>query len=87
MRFFGVPGVGSNVVSFMRWMKESDGSDKSVWVEKSSSGFEPVEENREMLISRSVAYLNVDSAVYGAGFYVSATPQLDPLLVEASKLV
>ncbi|KAJ3704062.1 hypothetical protein LUZ61_007767 [Rhynchospora tenuis] len=46
-----------------------------------------VEENRELLTSRAVAYLNVDSAVYGPGFYVSATPQLDPLLIEASKMV
>jgi hypothetical protein len=40
-----------------------------------------------VLTSHAVAYLNVDSAVYGPGFYVSATPQLDPLLIEASKLV
>lgn len=46
-----------------------------------------VEENREVLTSRAVAYLNVDSAVYGPGFYVSATPQIDPLLIEASKWV
>ncbi|KAJ4768510.1 Transferrin receptor protein 2 [Rhynchospora pubera] len=46
-----------------------------------------VEENRELLTSRAVAYLNVDSAVYGPGFYVSATPQLDALLIEASKMV
>uniref|UniRef100_A0A0D9V5H8 glutamate carboxypeptidase II n=1 Tax=Leersia perrieri TaxID=77586 RepID=A0A0D9V5H8_9ORYZ len=46
-----------------------------------------VEENRAMLTSRTVAYLNVDSAVYGAGFYASATPQLDELLKEASKQV
>lgn len=46
-----------------------------------------VEENRAMLTSRTVAYLNVDSAVYGHGFYASATPQLDELLKEASKQV
>uniref|UniRef100_A0A0E0DZ54 Aminopeptidase NAALADL1 n=1 Tax=Oryza meridionalis TaxID=40149 RepID=A0A0E0DZ54_9ORYZ len=46
-----------------------------------------VEENRAMLTSRTVAYLNVDSAVYGAGFYASATPQLDELLKEASKQI
>ncbi|KAL6616049.1 hypothetical protein ACP70R_038319 [Stipagrostis hirtigluma subsp. patula] len=46
-----------------------------------------VEENRAMLTSRTVAYLNVDSAVYGLGFYASATPQLDELLIEASKQV
>lgn len=46
-----------------------------------------VEENREMLASRVVAYLNVDCAVAGAGFHVSATPQLDGLLIEATKQV
>lgn len=40
-----------------------------------------------MLTSRTVAYLNVDSAVAGHGFYASATPQLDELLKEASKQV
>jgi N-acetylated-alpha-linked acidic dipeptidase len=46
-----------------------------------------VEENRAMITSRTVAYLNVDSAVHGRGFYASATPQLDELLKEASKQV
>ncbi|XP_062206820.1 probable glutamate carboxypeptidase LAMP1 [Phragmites australis] len=46
-----------------------------------------VEENRAMLASKTVAYLNVDCAVTGSGFYVSATPQLDELLKEASKQV
>ncbi|EES01459.1 hypothetical protein BDA96_03G315600 [Sorghum bicolor] len=46
-----------------------------------------VEENRAMLTSRTVAYLNVDIAVDGYGFYASATPQLDELLKEASKQV
>lgn len=40
-----------------------------------------------MLTSRTVAYLNVDIAVDGYGFYASATPQLDELLKEASKQV
>lgn len=40
-----------------------------------------------MLTSRTVAYLNVDSAVSGPGFDASATPQLDELLKEASKQV
>ncbi|KAL0346640.1 UNVERIFIED_CONTAM: putative glutamate carboxypeptidase LAMP1 [Sesamum calycinum] len=44
-----------------------------------------VEENRQMLASRVVAYLNVDSAVGGAGFRASATPQLDELLIQAAK--
>ncbi|KAJ4708548.1 Peptidase M28 family protein [Melia azedarach] len=46
-----------------------------------------VEENREMLASRVVAYLNVDSAVHGAGFRASATPQLDELLKQATQQV
>ncbi|KAL3535684.1 hypothetical protein ACH5RR_004145 [Cinchona calisaya] len=46
-----------------------------------------VEENREMLTSRAVAYMNVDIAVQGVGFYASATPQLDELLIKATKQV
>ncbi|KAL5728975.1 glutamate carboxypeptidase II [Ranunculus cassubicifolius] len=46
-----------------------------------------VEENRELLASRAVAYLNVDCAVAGAGFNVAATPQLDELLKQASQQV
>ena len=46
-----------------------------------------VEENREMLSSKVVAYLNVDIAVSGAGFQASATPQLDQLIIEATKQV
>uniref|UniRef100_A0A161Y292 Transferrin receptor-like dimerisation domain-containing protein n=1 Tax=Daucus carota subsp. sativus TaxID=79200 RepID=A0A161Y292_DAUCS len=46
-----------------------------------------VEENREMLTSRVVAYLNVDVAVSGAGFQAAATPQLDQLLMQATKQV
>ncbi|KAE7998641.1 hypothetical protein FH972_003166 [Carpinus fangiana] len=46
-----------------------------------------VEENREMLASRAVAYLNVDCAVAGPGFYASATPQLDELLKRATQEV
>ncbi|KAK4396967.1 putative glutamate carboxypeptidase LAMP1 [Sesamum angolense] len=46
-----------------------------------------VEENRQMLASRVVAYLNVDIAVGGAGFRASATPQLDELLIQAAKQV
>ncbi|KAF9617051.1 hypothetical protein IFM89_033156 [Coptis chinensis] len=46
-----------------------------------------VEENREMLASKVVAYLNVDCGVSGAGFHASATPQLDELLIPASQLV
>ncbi|XP_062206804.1 probable glutamate carboxypeptidase LAMP1 [Phragmites australis] len=46
-----------------------------------------VEENREMLSSRAVAYLNVDVSVVGPVFHPSATPQLDELLQETIKLV
>ncbi|XVE98076.1 hypothetical protein REPUB_Repub03eG0074200 [Reevesia pubescens] len=46
-----------------------------------------VEENRELLTSRAVAYLNVDSGVSGAGFQASATPQLDELLKQAAQQV
>ncbi|KAL5572532.1 hypothetical protein UlMin_022129 [Ulmus minor] len=46
-----------------------------------------VEENREMLASKAVAYLNVDSAVCGPTFYASATPQLDELLKQATQQV
>ncbi|KAF8393459.1 hypothetical protein HHK36_021703 [Tetracentron sinense] len=46
-----------------------------------------VEENREILASRAVAYLNVDCAVSGAGFHASATPQLDELLKQATQQV
>ncbi|TVU35166.1 hypothetical protein EJB05_17042, partial [Eragrostis curvula] len=46
-----------------------------------------VEENREMLSSRAVAYLNIDVSVVGPLFRPSATPQLDELLQETIKLV
>ncbi|KAL6845596.1 hypothetical protein ACP4OV_025091 [Aristida adscensionis] len=46
-----------------------------------------VEENREMLSSRAVAYLNIDVSVVGPVFRPSATPQLDELLQETIKLV
>ncbi|CAK8533916.1 unnamed protein product [Lathyrus sativus] len=46
-----------------------------------------VEENREILTSRAVAYLNVDCAVAGPGFHVSATPQLDELIKKAIQKV
>ncbi|KAK2989608.1 hypothetical protein RJ640_027382 [Escallonia rubra] len=46
-----------------------------------------VEDNREMLASRVVAYLNVDCAVSGAGFKASATPQLDQLIMQATQQV
>ncbi|KAH0928547.1 hypothetical protein HID58_014274 [Brassica napus] len=35
----------------------------------------------------AVAYLNVDCAVQGSGFFAGATPQLDNVLVDALKLV
>ncbi|KAA8523186.1 hypothetical protein F0562_009609 [Nyssa sinensis] len=46
-----------------------------------------IEENRELLASRAIAYLNVDVAVSGAGFEASATPQLDELLKQATQQV
>ncbi|XP_074586503.1 putative glutamate carboxypeptidase LAMP1 [Curcuma longa] len=46
-----------------------------------------VEENREMLASRAIAYLNADCPVRGSGFHASTTPQLDELLKEVTKKV
>lgn len=46
-----------------------------------------VEENRDMLASKAIAYLNVDSAVYAPGFWASATPQLDELVKQATQQV
>lgn len=46
-----------------------------------------VEQNLVNLGSKSVAYLNVDCAVQGPGFFARATPQLDDLLVEVTKKV
>ncbi|GFZ09286.1 peptidase M28 family protein [Actinidia rufa] len=45
------------------------------------------EQNLVNLGSKAVAYLNVDCAVQGPGFYAGATPQLDDLLVEVTKKV
>ncbi|XAR69859.1 Glutamate carboxypeptidase [Bertholletia excelsa] len=46
-----------------------------------------VEQNLMNLGSKAVAYLNVDCAVQGPGFFAGATPQLDDLLVEIIKKV
>ncbi|WCJ42581.1 Glutamate carboxypeptidase 2 [Euphorbia peplus] len=46
-----------------------------------------IEDNRELLASRAVAYLNVDIAVSGPGFDASATPQLDELIKQATQQV
>ncbi|KAL1566069.1 glutamate carboxypeptidase II [Salvia divinorum] len=46
-----------------------------------------VEQNLLNLGSKAVAYFNVDCAVQGPGLFVSATPQLDDLLVEVTKQV
>ncbi|CAJ1976392.1 unnamed protein product [Sphenostylis stenocarpa] len=46
-----------------------------------------VEENREILVSRAVAYLNADCMVGGPGFNVRATPQLDELIKKATQEV
>ena len=46
------------------------------------------EDNIDMLASRAVAYLNVDISVFGpGGLMPRATPQLDELIKEASKMV
>ncbi|TVU35164.1 hypothetical protein EJB05_17041 [Eragrostis curvula] len=46
------------------------------------------EENIDMLASRAIAYLNVDISVFGpGGLMPRATPQLDELIKEASKMV
>jgi len=46
-----------------------------------------VEENREILASRAVAYLNADTVVGGPGFNAEATPQLDELIKRATQQV
>ncbi|PON62462.1 Peptidase [Parasponia andersonii] len=46
-----------------------------------------VEENKDLLASRAVAYLNVDSAVCWPSFIASATPQIDELLIHATQQV
>ncbi|KAI7997998.1 putative glutamate carboxypeptidase AMP1 [Camellia lanceoleosa] len=46
-----------------------------------------VEQNLVNLGYKAVAYLNVDCAVQGPGFFAGATPQLDNLLVEVTKKV
>lgn len=42
-----------------------------------------VEQNFDLLYFRAVAYINVDCAVAGPGFFAFATPQLDNLLQQA----
>lgn len=46
-----------------------------------------VEHNLVNLGTKAVAYLNVDCAVQGPGFFAGATPQLDNLLYEVTKKV
>eukprot|EP00250_Pteridium_aquilinum_P021645 c25187_g1_i3 orf=413-2740(-) len=46
-----------------------------------------VEQNIDSLAVKAIAYLNVDCAVAGPGFYAAATPQLDNLLKEVTKEV
>jgi hypothetical protein len=46
-----------------------------------------VEDNLEDLHSKAVAYLNVDCAVQGVGFFAGSTPQLDKLLVDITRQV
>ncbi|XP_028777545.1 probable glutamate carboxypeptidase AMP1 [Neltuma alba] len=46
-----------------------------------------VEQNLVNLGSQAVAYLNVDCAVQGPGFFAGATPQLDDLILEVTEKV
>lgn len=46
-----------------------------------------VEQNLGILGPNAVAYLNVDCAVQGSGFFAGATPQLDKLLIEITNQV
>ncbi|KAL5741977.1 hypothetical protein ACOSP7_028709 [Xanthoceras sorbifolium] len=46
-----------------------------------------VEQNLVNLGTKAVAYLNVDCAVQGPGFFAGATPQLDNLLIEVTKKI
>ncbi|KAL9319314.1 hypothetical protein ACSQ67_015831 [Phaseolus vulgaris] len=46
-----------------------------------------VEQNLVNLGSKAVAYLNVDCAVQGSGFFAGSTPQLDDLLLDVIKKV
>ncbi|XP_050229085.1 probable glutamate carboxypeptidase AMP1 [Mercurialis annua] len=46
-----------------------------------------VEQNMANLGAKAVAYLNVDCAVQGPGFFAGATPQLDNILREVTKKV
>ncbi|KAJ0245741.1 glutamate carboxypeptidase AMP1 [Hirschfeldia incana] len=46
-----------------------------------------VEEHVLNLGASAVAYLNVDCAVQGSGFFAGSTPQLDSVLLDALKLV
>lgn len=56
-----------------------------MWLQIGST--EWVEQNLLNLGSEVVAYLNVDCAVQGPGFFAGATPQLDNLLIEVAKKV
>ncbi|XP_052886563.1 probable glutamate carboxypeptidase AMP1 isoform X2 [Gossypium arboreum] len=46
-----------------------------------------VEQNLVNIGAKAVAYLNVDCAVQGPGFFAGATPQLDNLILEVTKKV
>ncbi|KAB2073626.1 hypothetical protein ES319_A07G096000v1 [Gossypium barbadense] len=46
-----------------------------------------VEQNLVNLGAKAVAYLNVDCAVQGPGFFAGATPQLDNLILKVTKKV
>lgn len=46
-----------------------------------------VEQNFDLLFSEAVAYINVDTAVMGPGFFASSTPQLDEFIYEITKKI
>ena len=48
---------------------------------------ERVEQNLNLLHSRTVLYINVECAVAGPGFYAFATPQLDKLVEDVTRKV
>ncbi|CAI5521368.1 unnamed protein product [Closterium sp. Naga37s-1] len=57
------------------------------WRDGAEEPDEWVEDNAPLLSSRAVAYINVDTAVSGAGFHAAATPQLDDVIREVAEQV
>ncbi|KAH1117381.1 hypothetical protein GLYMA_17G079500v4 [Glycine max] len=78
-----------NVFAVIKGSEESDryvllGNHRDAWTYGST---EWVEHNLINLGCKAVAYLNVDCAVQGPGFFVGSTPQLDSLIIEVTKKV